>query len=194
MGALQRMFQGSLGKVQTSSITFRNHILDILDQQESLQFAFTWCPGDLDIEGNEEADLAKSGSHITHKKPDYKSLSYVGSLHKCEIGEEWRHRWTNQNSTLRSKFHVANCIPPSTKPTDRFVRLDRRTFSHTLQCHTGYAHILFECGNHARHRHILGTGRARNIEVLLGLERRVRRRVRFLMASRAYERKNPQAT
>ena len=191
MGALQRMFQGSLGKVQTSSITFRNHILD---QRESLQFAFTWCPGHFDIEGNEEADLAKSGPHITHKKPGYKSLSYVGSLHKCEIGEEWRHRWTNQNSTLRSKFHVANCIPPSTKPTDRFVRLDRRTFSHTLQCHTGYAHILFECGNHARHRHILGAGRARNIEVLLGLERRVRRRVRFLMASRAYERKNPQAT
>ena len=28
----------------------------------------------------------------------------------------WTHRWTNQPSTLRSKFHIANHIPLSTKP------------------------------------------------------------------------------
>src|SRR5258705_9615773 len=67
-----------------------------------------------------------------HKNSDYKSLLYISSLHKHEIGEEWTHRWTNQLSTLCSKFHIANCIPPSTKPTKRFITLDRCTFSWTL--------------------------------------------------------------
>ena len=61
--ALQRIFQGSPGKAQKCSDTFRKHIIDILDSHENVQFAFTWCPGHLDIEGNERADyLAKSGS------------------------------------------------------------------------------------------------------------------------------------
>src|SRR5258705_10280126 len=76
-----------------------------------------------------------------HKDTDYKSLSYISSLHKCKIGEEWTHRWTNQLSTLCSKFRVANCIPLSTKPTKRFITLGQHTFSQTLQCHTGHVHI-----------------------------------------------------
>ncbi len=215
--ALQRIFQGSPGKAQSCSTTFRKHILNILNTHEDTQFALTWCPGHFDIEGNERADhLAKSGSRMYHKNSDYKSLSYISSLHKREIGEEWTHRWTNQPSTLRSKFHIANRIPPSTKPTKRFITLDRRTFSRTLQCRTGHAHIgeyyrrfvpdknqmchcsdilqtrhhtLFECKTHFRHRHILGTGRARNIEVLLGSEKGIKRLARFLKASRAYEKR-----
>src|SRR5258708_3403502 len=218
MGALQRIFQGSPGKAQKCSDTFRKHIIDILDQHTNVQFAFTWCPGHFDIEGNERADrLAKSGSRLTHEIPAYKSLSYVGSLQKREIGEEWRHRWSNHDSTLRSNFHVANRIPPSTKPTARLTRLDRRTFSRTLQCRTGHAHIreyyrrfvpseeqschcsdtlqsrhhiLYECKTHRRHRHLLGTGRARNIETLLGSEKGIRRLARFLKASRAYDKRN----
>ncbi len=63
MGALQCIFQGSPGKAQSCSTTFRSHILDILDTLENIQFTFTWCPGHFDIEGNERADrLAKSGS------------------------------------------------------------------------------------------------------------------------------------
>src|SRR5258708_169523 len=101
MDAIQRIFQGSPGKAQSCLITFCKHILNILDQHKNMQFAITWCPGHFDIEGNEWADhLAKSGSCSQHKKPDYKSTSYIGSPHKCEIGEEWTHRWTNQLSTL----------------------------------------------------------------------------------------------
>ena len=216
-GALQRIFKGSPGKAQGNSITFHEHILAILDQHENMQLALTWCPGHFDIEGNERADyLAKSGSRSHQKIPDYKSLSYIGSLNKHEIGEEWVHRWANHPSTLRSKFHIANRIPPSTKPTTRFIKLDRRTFSRTLQCRTGHAHIgeyyrrfvpserqichcsntlqtrhhiLFECKTHFRHRHILDTGRARNIETLLGSERGIRRLAHFLKASRAYEKR-----
>src|SRR6266436_1435519 len=73
-GALQRIFQGSPGKAQKCSDTFRKHIIDILDQHTNIQLAFTWCPGHFDIEGNE--------------------------------------RWSNQYTTLRSNFHVANRIPP----------------------------------------------------------------------------------
>ncbi len=140
-GALQWIFRGSPGKAQGSSIAFCKHVLDILDQHENTQFALT-CPGHFDIEGNKQADhLAKSSSWSQHKKSDYKSLSYIGSLHKCEIGEEWTHRWTNQPSTLCSNFHITNHIPPSTKPTTRFTRMDHCTFSWTLQCCTGHAHI-----------------------------------------------------
>ena len=145
-----------------------------------------------------------------HLNTDYKSLSYIGSLHKREIGKEWTHRWTNQPSTLCSKFHTANHIPLSTKPTKRLITLDRCTFSRTLQCRTGHTHIgeyyrqfvpsenqmchcsdtlqtrqhtLFECKTHYRHQHILGTGRTRNIEFLLGTEKGIRRLARFLKAS-----------
>src|SRR5258708_3371168 len=62
-GALQQIFQGSPGKAQKCSNTFQKHILNILDQHENIQFAFTWCPGHFDIKGNKRADqLVKSGS------------------------------------------------------------------------------------------------------------------------------------
>ena len=125
-GAIQRIFQGSPGKDQMSSLMFRKNILDLLDRYEHIQFAFTWCPGHFDIEGNETADqLAKSGSRMTQNNIVHKSLSYLGGLHKQEIGKEWQHRWTNHHTTLWSKFHVTNRIPPSTKPTKRFTMLDR---------------------------------------------------------------------
>src|SRR5260221_12301607 len=44
-------------------------------------------------------------------------------------------------------------------------------------------HTLFECKTHYCHRHILGTGRTRNIEFLLGTEKGIRRLARFLKAS-----------
>src|SRR5258708_2187078 len=69
-GALQWIFQGSPGKAQICSNTFHKNIIDILDQHENLQFAFTWCPGHFDIKGNERVDhLAKSGSCLTHEIP-----------------------------------------------------------------------------------------------------------------------------
>ncbi len=118
------------------------YILSILNCYVNLCIALTWCPGHFDIEGNEWADtLAKSGSHLIPKKQNYKSLSYIGSLHKHEIGKEWLHRWTNTHMTLKSKFHTANCIPPCTKPTVWFLTLDHCTFSHTIQCHMGHTHI-----------------------------------------------------
>jgi len=109
MGALHWIFQGSPGKAQEYSLTFHRNILNLLDQHINLHIALTWCPGHFNIKGNERADeLAKSGSFLIPKKPNYKSLSYVGSLHKCEIGEEWLHRWTNSHTSLCSKFHIAN--------------------------------------------------------------------------------------
>ena len=172
-------------------------------------------PRTFDIDGNEKADkLAKSGSYLTPMKPNYKSLSYLGSLHKHKIGEEWRHRWANNYTTLCSKFHIANHIPPTTHPTNRFLTLDQCMFSWTIQCRTGHTHIgeyyqwfvpneeqechcrktlqtqnhlLFKCKAHQWHWHLLGTGETRNIEALLGSEKGIRRLTRFLKASGAYE-------
>ena len=79
MGAIQQIFQGSPGKAQTSSMNFHRHILDLLDKHKELRIALMWCPGHFDLEGNERAnELAKSGSHLTPKYPNYKSLSYLG--------------------------------------------------------------------------------------------------------------------
>src|SRR5258708_9034487 len=91
----------SPGIDQMTSLTFHKHILDLLDQYENICFAFTWCPGHFDIEGNKRADkLAKFSSHMPNNTPVYKTLLYLGTLHKCEIGEEWQHRWTIHQSTL----------------------------------------------------------------------------------------------
>ncbi len=185
-GALQRIFQGSPGKAQTCSLNFWRNIINILDKHANVHFALTWCPGHFDIDGNEKADkLAKSGSYLTPMKPNYKSLSYLGSLHKHKIGEEWRHRWANNYTTLCSKFHITNHIPPTTHPMNRFLTLDQCTFSQTIQCCTGHTHIgeyyqqfvpneeqechcrktlqtqnhlLFKCKAHQWHWCLLGTG------------------------------------
>ena len=122
-------------------------------------------------------------------------------------------------SSLRSQFHIADRIPPSTKPTERMRTLDRLTFSRIIQCRTGHAHIgeyyqrfvpsedkncqcrntlqtrehvLFHCKAHKKHRHHLGTGRKRSIEALLGSKRGIRRLARFIKASRAYDKHDPQ--
>src|SRR5260370_16993170 len=73
-GTLQQIFQGSPGKAQTSSTTFQHNILNLLDQHMDLCITITWCPGHSNIEGNKTATtLAKSGSHLTSRTPDYKT-------------------------------------------------------------------------------------------------------------------------
>ena len=59
-GAIQRIFKGSPGIAQASSLKFRKCILEALDYNQDLKIAIMWCPGHFDIEGNERADtLAK---------------------------------------------------------------------------------------------------------------------------------------
>src|SRR5260370_8993662 len=54
-GALQRIFQGSPGKAQTSSIAFRRIILNLLDRHVNLPIALTCSPGHFDIAGTNRA-------------------------------------------------------------------------------------------------------------------------------------------
>ncbi len=44
-GAIQRIFQGSPGKAQASSLAFRRNIIDLLDHYDNIRIALTWCPG-----------------------------------------------------------------------------------------------------------------------------------------------------
>ena len=85
--------------------------------------------------GNEKADqLAKLGSKQLPERPNYKTQAYIASLHKCEMQELWRHKWSNSPNPLSTWFQPANKIPPKLRPTDR------RTFSRLMQSYTGHAH------------------------------------------------------
>ena len=213
-GAIHRIFKGSPGIAQASSLKFRKQILKALDFNKDLHIAITWCPGHFDVEGNERADnLAKCGAHTCPINLSYRSLS-IGSVQKCKIREEWRCRWTISQSSLWSNFHVADHIPPTTKPTKRMRTLNQLTFSRTIQCRSGHAHIreyyqgfvpsedkhchckdmlqtrehiLFHCRAHRRHCHLLGVGRKCNLEALLGSNKGIRRLGCYIKASRAYD-------
>ena len=140
-GAIHRIFEGSPGKAQAHSKGFRWEICDILNSNEESKVAISWCPRHQGIIGNEEADnLAKSGSKLNPDRPNYKTQAYVVALHKQELLEAWKHRWLNTLNPPSMWFQPANRIPLSLKPTERFLSMDRKTFSRLMQCRTGHAH------------------------------------------------------
>ena len=141
----------------------------------------------------------------------------MGALHKRELLEEWRFRWTNTPNPMRSGFHPANRIPPTLKPTERFTQTDRRTFSRLIQCRTGHAHIgeyykkfvptenmgcacgtttqtrehiIKQCKRHTRHRHTLGHGRHAQLGRLMGTVKGIRKLCTFIKCSNMFDKDN----
>ncbi len=140
--AITKIFEGAHGKAQQHSKGFRRAIGSILSNNTEMKIAISWCPGHSGIIGNEEADkLAKSALLPTPLNPNYKTQAYVGALHKRELLEEWRFRWMNTLNPPQSGFHLANRLPLTLKPTERFTQTDCQTFSRLVQCQTGHAHI-----------------------------------------------------
>ena len=142
-GAIQRIFKGSPGKVQAHSRGFRKEIFNILNEDKEAMIAISWCPGHQGITGNKEADkLVKLGLGTkTHPdNPNYKTQAYIAALHKHKMLEAWRYRWSNTLNLPRAWFQPANTIPPTLKPTERFLTTDQKMFSRLIQCQTGHAH------------------------------------------------------
>ncbi len=93
MGAIHRIFKGSPGKAQAHSRGFRKEICNILNADEEVMVAISWCPGHQGIRGNEPADkLANSGLKLHPEEPNYKTQPHVTATHKCEMLEAWQHR------------------------------------------------------------------------------------------------------
>src|SRR5260370_13201464 len=63
--AISCIYKGTPGKAQEQSLTFRNHIKDILKETEDTLIAISWVLGHANITGNEKADhLAKEGAKL----------------------------------------------------------------------------------------------------------------------------------
>ena len=140
--AISKIFEGLHGKAQAHSRAFRKNISKILNKTKRIRIAISWCPGHARIIGNNKADkLAKSGALKQPLDPDYKSQAYIAMLHKQELLEAWRHRWTNTPNPPSSGFQPTNQLPPTLQPTERFRSTDQRTFSRLVQCRTGHAHL-----------------------------------------------------
>jgi len=140
--AITKIFEGAHRKAQQHSKGFRKAIGSILCNNTKTKIAISWCPGHSGIIGNEAVDkLAKSALLKTPMNPNYKTQAYVGTLHKRELLEEWRFRWMNTPNATQSGFHLANRLPLTLKPTERFTQTDCQTFSRLVQCQTGHAHI-----------------------------------------------------
>src|SRR5258705_4701457 len=95
-------------------------------------------------------------------------------------------------STVHPMLQIPYCQLHPTKhkthekihhPRQMHLQLDLNQMCHCSDILQTQHHTLFECKTHFCHRHILGTGRACNIEVLLGLEQGIKRLARFLKAS-----------
>ena len=66
--AISCIYKGTPGKAQEQSLTFRNHIKDILMETEDTLIAISWVPRHVNITGNEKADhLAKGGTKLRPK-------------------------------------------------------------------------------------------------------------------------------
>src|SRR5260221_8051201 len=84
--AIHRIFKGSPGKAQAHSRGFRKVICNILNADEEVMVAISWCPGHQGIRGNEPADkLANSGLKLHPEEPNYKTQPHVTATHKCEM-------------------------------------------------------------------------------------------------------------
>src|SRR5258708_7047737 len=84
--------------------------------------------------------LAKLGAKLQPKWPNYKTQAYITALHKHKMLEAWRYRWSNTLNLPRAWFQPANTIPPTLKPTERFLTTDWKMFSRLIQCQTGHTH------------------------------------------------------
>lgn len=145
----------------------------------------------------------------------------MAALHKREMLEAWRHRWSNQPTNPSSGFHPANKLPPTLSPTKRFQNSDRKTFSRLIQFRSGHAHIgeyykrfittedpsctcghatqtrrhiLKECPKYLHQRPLLGTGRNAQLERLVGTEKGITRLAKFISISKAIDKHNTTRT
>jgi hypothetical protein len=114
---------------------------------------------------------------------EWQSISFIGSSKKCTLRETWINVWAATTRRPRAEFTPADRFPPQLRPTARFLKMDRQTFSRVIQARTGHAHIgsyyrtfvptiptqcacshnyqtrhhiLSECHLHANYRHLLG--------------------------------------
>ncbi len=63
--AVSHIYKGTPGKAQEQSLTFRNHIKDILKETEDTLIAISWVPGHVNITRNEKTDcLTKEGTKL----------------------------------------------------------------------------------------------------------------------------------
>lgn len=213
-GALQRIYKGTPGYDQECSYRFRNTIHYVLDAFPNLEVNIEWVPGHHGIEGNDTADaLAKRGSSAAGEpaRIGYSTAAFVLNTHRKTLRESWQHEWeADPRRHRRSDFRAANHIPPSTKPTERFISLSRKTFSRLIQCRKGHAHIgsyydyfdipepmlcgcgafqsrnhiLLYCALHTEHRHLL---RSIKLPKALGTPKGALRVAAFIEATNALD-------
>ena len=88
--------------------------------------------------GNEAADvLAKSGSLQRSQYPNYKSQAYVAALHRRELQEAWKLRWTNTPNTPKLRLPTSQQTHPEI-PNVRSTALYNATrATHTWENITG---------------------------------------------------------
>lgn len=120
----------------------------------------------------------------------------------------------NEYGRPPSDFLESNKLAPQLTPTARFEELNQATFSRTLQCRTGHAHIganyrrflpdeptecpcgeefqtrehiLLECERHTVHRRLLGNNaNERQIPTFVSTAKGIMRLAAFIEASGAY--------
>ena len=215
-GALQRIYKGTPGYNQECSRRFRQAIHSILDLHPKIKVNLEWVPGHHNIAGNDTADtLAKRGSVDRPTRPEYTTAAYTGNACRHALQQRWRDNWRAEaNRRHRSDFSIANNIPPSITPTERFRKLDRKGFSRVLQCRTGHAHIgsyydyfeipeprlcncgsfetrnhiLMVCDTHNEHRHILRDNKG-NLDLIktLATPKGILRLATFIKETRTFD-------
>ena len=202
-------------KGQILAYDFYRNAIRWLEQSDTHQLTLAWCPGHLNIHGNERADeLAKSATDLPGEIDT--TTSHMLRRAREYISETWTKTW--KNHPQHGLYAQANRFPPSLQPTPHFedLRDKRELFGRLLQCRTGHGyagdfyaklkpgtdpscpcgepsqtrtHILRECHLYKDHRYIL-----RKISPsiyppdILGTRKGVEALAEFLSKSNAYTR------
>jgi ribonuclease HI len=129
------------GPAQYFALKFHNTLKPLLESNHNLTITVAWCPSHCDIPGNERADeLAKQATMLERQIPFSVTRSNAKRRAKRSTLLLWQQEW-GKNPRV-GRFAIANCIPPSLKPTHHLLHLKGKweTYGRLIQCRTGHAY------------------------------------------------------